>query len=116
MAASNQIVFSTPQRKINERSSMIVTARFRDRATNADVTPTNVYYRLDSPEIGELIGWTSVTTGTSVNVTLSATQNQIYNCTRNIEPRFMSFAADYGLSTEFRDTMRYEIRNQPYFT
>lgn len=114
MTAANLIVLSTPTRKVNERSSMVVVARFRDRATNADVTPTNAYYRLDSGEIGEVTGWTSVTAGTTVTVTLTPTQNQIYNCTRRLESRFLSFAADYGLATEYRETFKYEIRNQPY--
>lgn len=116
MTAANSITLSTPTRKINERSSMVVVARFRDRASNADVTPTNIYYRLDDGGIGEITGWTSLTPGTTASVTLSPTQNQIYNCKRATEPRFITFAADYGLSTEYRETFRYEVRNQPYFT
>ena len=113
MTAANAIYLSTPTRKINERSSMVVTARFRDRATNADVTPTNVYYRLDG-ECGEITGWTSVTPGTTATVTIPTASNQIRNDTRRLEPRYLSFAADYGLSTEYRETFRYEVRNQAY--
>lgn len=114
MTACNSIFLSTPTRKINERSSMVVTARFRDRATNADVTPTNIYYRLDGGETGEITGWTSLTPGTTASVTLTPTQNQILNCTRVLESKFISFAADYGLSTEYRETFKYEVRNQAY--
>lgn len=115
MASTNQILFSTPQRKVNERSSMVVTARFRDRATNADVTPTTVSYRLDG-ERGEITGWTTATPGPTATITLTATQNQIYNDTRALESRILSVAADLGLSTEFRESMSYMIRNQPYFS
>jgi urease alpha subunit len=114
MTAANAIYLSTPTRKINERSSMVVTARFRDRATNADVTPTNVYYRLDSGECGEITGWTSLTTGTTATVTLTPTQNQIRNGTRALEAKYISFAADYGLATEYRETFRYTVTNQAY--
>lgn len=95
---------------------MVVTARFRDRATNADVTPTNVYYRLDDLAVGEITGWTSLTPGTTASVTLTGAQNQIYNCTRTLEARMLTVAADYGLTTEYRDFMRYEVRNLPTFT
>lgn len=108
------IYLSTATRKVNERSSMLVTARFRDRATNADVTPTNVKYRLDDAGTGQITDWTTVTPGTSVNVTLTPTQTQILNPSRSIEPKFISFAADYGLATEYRETFRFEVRNQPY--
>lgn len=116
MSAANAIYLSTPTRKVNERSSMVVTARFRDRATNADVVPTNVYWRLDDAALGELAGWTSVTPSATPSITISATANQIYNCTRAFEARFISFAADYGLATEYRETFKYEVRNQRYFT
>jgi hypothetical protein len=114
MTAANLIVLSTPQRKINERSSMIIVARFRDRATSADVTPTTIDYRLDDGETGEITGWTVLTPGTTASVTLSSTQNQILNCTRTVEPKFITFAADRGLSTEHRETFRFEVRNQKY--
>lgn len=114
MTAANAIYLSTPTRKVNERSSMVVTARFRDRATNADVTPTNVKYRLDDAETGQITDWTSLTPGTTASVTLTPTQNQVLNCTRALEAKFISFAADYGLSTEYRETFRYEVRNQAY--
>lgn len=116
MTAANAIYLSTPTRKVNERSSMVVTARFRDRATNADVTPTNIYWRLDDADVGEIAGWTSATPGTTVSITLSPTQNQILNGTRSLEAKFISFAADYGLATEYRETFRYEVKNQRYVT
>lgn len=114
MTAANAIYLSTPTRKISERSSMVVTARFRDRATNADVSPTNVYYSLFDGYGCQITGWTSLTPGTTASVTLTPTQNQIRNCSRALEAKFISFAADYGLSTEYRETFRYEVRNQAY--
>lgn len=116
MAAATLITLSTPTRKVNERSSMVVVARFRDRATNADVMPTNIYYRLDDGECGEITGWTSFTpVAATATLTLTGTQNLIRNCTRALESKYLSFAADYGLATEYRETFRYEVRNQKYF-
>lgn len=112
MTACNSITLSTPTRKVNERSSMVVTARFRDRTTNADVTPTNVYWRLDG-ECGQITDWTSVTPGTTASVTIPSASHQI-NSAHAFEPRYLSFAADKGLSTEYRETWRYEVRNQAY--
>jgi hypothetical protein len=113
MAAANQITLSTPTRKINERSSMVVTARFRDRATAADVTPTTIDYRLDG-ECGQITDWTSLTPGTTASATLTPTQNEILNDTRALEPKYITFAADRGLATEYRETFRYEVRNHGY--
>lgn len=115
MTAATAIYFSTATRKVNERSSMLVTARFRDRATNLDVTPTNVRYRLDG-ECGEITGWTTATPGTTAAITLTSAQNAILNDTRTLEERTLSVAADYGLSTQFIESMTYQVRNQPYFT
>lgn len=111
--ATTQITFSTPTARINERSVMAIVARFRDRATDADVTPTNVRYRLDG-ECGEILGWTTATPGTSVTLTLTSAQTAIENDTRSIEPKVLSVAADYGLSTQFIETYRFEVRNNGY--
>lgn len=114
--AADFISLSAPQTIVNERSSLVVTARFRNRAAAADVTPTNIYYRLDDGEIGEITGWTSVTPGTTATISLSSTQNQIRNCTRALEQKVLSVASDYGLSTQYIQTLRYDVRNQPYYS
>lgn len=113
MTAANSITFSTPTRKINERSTMVVIARFRDRATNADVTPTNVKYRLDG-ELGEITGWTTATPGTTATITLTAAQNAILNDARALETRTLSVASDYGLAGQFIESFAYQVRNLPY--
>lgn len=115
MTAANAIYFSTPTRKINERSSMVIVARFRDRATNADVTPTNVKYRLDN-ECGEILGWTSATPGTTATITLTPAQTAMLDSSRVLETKTLSVAADYGLSTQYIDSMDFQVRNQPYIS
>lgn len=113
MTAATAIYFSTPTRKINERSAMTVVARFRDRATNADVTPTNAKYRLDS-ECGEVTGWTALTPGPTATISLTSTQTQILNGIHALQDMVLSVAADYGLAGQFIETMPFQVRNQPY--
>lgn len=113
MTAATAIYFSTPTRKINERSVMTVVARFRDRSTNLDVTPTNVKYRLDG-DCGEIVGWTTATPGTTASIVLTADNTKILNCTRALETKTLSVAADYGLATQFIESMDFQVRNQPY--
>lgn len=111
MAAADQIVFSFQRDRINERSRLVVTARFRDRTTDADVTPTNVKYRLDNITSGaQIADWTTATASTSVAITLTSAQNE---CTVRSEQQrnLLTVAADYGLSTEFSESLQYEIRN-----
>jgi hypothetical protein len=115
MTAANAIYFSTPTRKVNERSSMVIVARFQDRATNTDVTPTNCKYRLDG-ECGEILGWTSLTPGTTATITLTPAQTAILQDSRALETKTLSVAADYGLSTQFIESMTFQVRNQPYLS
>jgi hypothetical protein len=113
--STTAIYFSTPTRKINERSSMVIVARFRDRSAGTDVTPTNVKYRLDG-ECGEILGWTSLTPGTTATITLTPAQTAILENSRALETKTLSVAADYGLSTQFINSMTFQVRNQPYLT
>lgn len=110
----NQITFSTPTRKIPEGSSAVVLARFRDRDENTDIVPTNVQYRLDSEFGCPIADWTSATATATTAITLTAEQNAIRNSLRSIEANVLTVAADRGLSTEYRDTFRFEVRNEPY--
>jgi hypothetical protein len=113
MTAATSITFSTPEHRVNERSSVAVVARFRD--SSGDVTPTNVKYRLDG-ECGEITGWTTATPGTTATITLTPTETAIQNDTRSSEAKYLSVAADYGLSTQFINTLRLDVRNQGYLS
>lgn len=115
MSAATAIYFSTPTRKINERSAMSITARFRDRSAGTDVTPTNCKYRLDG-ECGQVTDWTALTPGTTATISLTSSQTAISNDARALEQMTLSVAADYGLSTQFIESMTFQVRNQPYLT
>src|SRR5688572_12361126 len=98
MAAADQIVFSFRRDRIKERSSLTVTARFLN--AGAEVTPTNVNYRIDNADTGrEILDWTSVATGTTAAITIPGS---LHECrTRLPSEQFqLQVAADYELSTE----------------
>jgi len=109
---ADAIYFSTPTRKVDELSTMTVLARFRDRATNADIVPTTVDYRLDTLEGSEITGWTAVSPQAVSSVTLSANQNRIHNNFRVLETKVLTVASDRNLPSEYRDSLSYQVRNE----
>lgn len=112
MAASDQIAFYQRKDHIREKSRHVITVTFRDRATAANVTPTNVYYRLDDLTTGiEIVDWTSVSTDDELNITITPTQNELKDQSHQYETRELSVAADYGLSTQFIESVTFQIEN-----
>lgn len=112
--AADAIYFTANTRKITEGSSLVVTARFRNTGSNADVTPTNVNYRIDEPVSRCIIqDWTAVTPGASVAITTSPDNNRVRNCLKATERRVLTVSSDYGLSTQIRDSFQYELKNLP---
>lgn len=110
--STDQITFTLRKDRWKERSQITVGARFRDRALADEVTPTNVKYRLDCLTTGvQIADWTSVTPGETVTITITPTQNAIqYFCNRN-ERKQLMLAADYGLATQFIESINWEITN-----
>lgn len=111
MTAVNQLAFSVPSKHVTERSTVIVTVKFLDR-TSGLVTPTNAKYRIDDISSGaQIADWTALTPASSNSITVTSTQNAILNNTRNVERKQMTVAADYGLSTEYRETAVWTVEN-----
>lgn len=109
---TDQITFSLSKDTWKERSQIVVGARFRDRATAVEVTPTNVKYRLDCLTTGIAIAdWTSVTPGETVSITVTPTQNAIQNACNLHERKQLTVAADHDLATQFVDSIDWEITN-----
>lgn len=107
---TDQIVFTYRKDRWKENSQVSVTARFL--ADAAAVTPTNVHYRLDCLTTGtKLADWTSATPGETVDITITPTQNAMQSDCNVLERKQLTVAADYGLSTEFRESWVYEIEN-----
>lgn len=111
MAAADQIVFTFPRDRINERSALTITARFRDRSTDANVIPTNVKYRIDNLSSGaEILDWTTATPGTTVAIVTTPDQNEC-KVSEEWQRNMLTVAADYGLSTQFNEHFEYHVRN-----
>lgn len=112
MAASDQIVFFQRKDHVREKSQYIVTATFRDRATAAVVTPTNVKYRIDDVLSGvAVLDWTTATAASTVTLTITPTQNALQDQCNISELRQLSVAADYGLTTQFIEAVTFSVEN-----
>lgn len=110
--AADQISFSTPKTTVTELSSTVITVQFRNRATQAAVVPTTVKYRIDDLNNGVVVSdWTSVTPASSVSITVTPTQNQIYNDYNGKESRQFTVKTDDTLSTQYIDSMIYTVKN-----
>lgn len=108
----DQITFTLPKDRWKEQSQIAVGARFRDRAIADEVTPTNVRYRLDCLTTGiEILDWTAVSPGETVTVTVTPTQNKIQHDFNRTERKQLMIAADYGLSTQFVESIDWEVTN-----
>lgn len=112
MAASDQIVFSARLDSVKEGSQFKATARFRDRATDADVIPTTVRYRIDCLTTGrQILDWTVITPGTTAAITVTSAQNAMQDQCNRCERKQITVAADYGSSTQFNETLTYDVKN-----
>lgn len=109
---ADQIAFQQRKDHIRESSRHVVTAYFRDRATAAASTPTNVRYRLENLTTGEMIvDWTAASAASSVDITITPTQNALRDQCHREETMELSVAADYGLSTQYIESTTYTIEN-----
>lgn len=108
----DQITFTLAKDQWKEKSKVPVTVRFRDRALADEVTPTNVKYRLDCLTTGvAVLDWTTATPGETAAITVTPTQNAIQNGCNAYERKQLTVAADYGLSTQFVESIEYVITN-----
>jgi hypothetical protein len=111
MAASDQIVFFQRKDHIREASQHIVNVTFRDRATAANVTPTNIRYRIDDLTTGVVVlDWTAVSADDEIAITITPTQNAL-QCQGRDSLRELTVAADYALATQFVDSVRFTLEN-----
>jgi hypothetical protein len=108
----DQIVFTLRKDRWKEQSQIVVGARFRDRAADDEVTPTNVHYRLDCLATGaKLLGWTGLASGETVSIAVTPEQNAIVNGCNMHERKQLTVASDYGLATQFVESIEWQIDN-----
>lgn len=112
MAASDHIVFFQRKDHVKQGSQHVVGVTFRDRETALNVTPTNIYYRIDDLSTGaQVLDWTSVSADDEIEITVTPTQNAMQDECHDREVRQVVVAADYGLSTQFMDSTEFIVEN-----
>lgn len=108
---TDQIVFFQRKDHIREGSQHTVAVSFKDRSTAALVVPTNIRYRIDDLTTGAaVLDWTAVSADDEITITITATQNALQWQGRD-SVRELTVAADYGLSTQFIDSVRFTLEN-----
>ena len=109
---TDQIVFFQRKDRVKESSQHVLSVTFRDRATAANVTPTNIRYRIDDLNSGQaVLDWTSVSADDEITITITPTQNALRDQSRVCEVREVVVAADYGLATQYIDSVQYTLEN-----
>lgn len=100
-----------PDPEVQERSSITVTAYFRD-SDNAAEAPTTIHYRIDDLTTGDAIkAWTSVSAAASASITVTSAENKIVSNGNTRERRQITVSADKGTTTETRDTAEWFVVN-----
>lgn len=101
-----------PRPMCREGSAFTATAYFRDRATAAASTPTNVYYRVDCLTTGQQVqDWTAGTPGASTSIAVTAANNAIQSDSNQYELKQLTVAADYGLATQVTESAVWTVTN-----
>lgn len=109
---TSQVEIIIPRTKVQEGSAFTATAYFRDRATSLASIPTNAFYRIDDLTTGgALQGWTSLTPAGSIDIPVTATHNSVQNNIYERERRQLTVAADYGLATQVRQVVLWDVTN-----
>jgi hypothetical protein len=103
--------------RLKEGSSFTAIASFFTDDTDVWVaaTPTSAKYRIDrvySPSCStEVLGWTSLTPATSINIAITGAQNAVQSIYACEEPRQITVRANDSLATQYDETLRYCVSN-----
>jgi hypothetical protein len=109
---TDQIVFYQRKDHVREKSQHVLSVTFRDRTTVANVTPTNIRYRIDDlTNCATILDWTAVSPDDEITLTITPTQNELQSQCNREEKRQVTVAADYGLSSQFMDSVCFDVEN-----
>jgi hypothetical protein len=100
---------------VNEASTMTVSAKFYG-LSNVASTPSTVRYRIKDVTNDRVVkDWTTVTPAQSIEIAISAEDNEIYlDSTRpfkRFEERVLVIQANYDTETQYTEEIRYLIKN-----
>lgn len=108
----DQVVFFQRKDHANEGSQHVLSVTFRDRATVANVVPTNIRYKITDTKTSDVVlDWTAVSPDDEITLTITPTQNALRCQGNTYEMREVAVAADYGLSTQFIGAVTYRLDN-----
>lgn len=98
--------------EVNSHTSSTLTADFTDE-NKAPATPTSARYRIDDEASGTAIkGWTNITiTGTSANIEISRTENDMHDTTAPEEVRVVTVDWSYGTGKGSDNEFHYVLKN-----
>ena len=97
--------------QVNERSTAYLTVTFKDKAGAAQ-QPTAASYRIDDVATGtEIRADTSLTPGTSVEITLTTADNAILSPRLEVEKHVVTVTGTYGENDAVRAQYVYEVVN-----
>jgi hypothetical protein len=97
----------TARERVLEGSAQPVVVRFRQGAV--DNVPTNVFYRIDDPQGGEVLAWTPLTPAAQVTISIQPDRNMCATGS-TLEYRDITVMADKGLPTAFVQIFRYDVK------
>lgn len=99
-----------------ERSAFNAFAKFYDDTLDPWTlsAPTTVSYRIDCLTTGYPVrDWTIVSSGSSVTLPISSSDNAILDNTQSREKKLLTVLANSGLSTQCQSTYAWQVVNLP---
>lgn len=96
---------------INEGTTHYLTVEFRDKA-NVLAAPTGIFYRIDDVLSGDaVLADTAIGAASSVEITITPTQNAIINPFNPTEVKRVTVKATYAGSEAINDEFEYAVFN-----
>ena len=99
---------------VNERTTAYLVLTFKDKDGNL-VTPQSITYNIHCLTNNiEIRGNTSVTPDTSVEITITPTENRIIDPNNKYERRLITVVATYNINDEATAQYEYRVLNLNY--
>ncbi|MBI2801242.1 MAG: hypothetical protein HYX63_13355 [Gammaproteobacteria bacterium] len=96
---------------VKERTTSYLTVDFKDKG-GLPAAPATVLYNVYCMTNAQVLrADTVVAPGTSIEITLNATDNSIVNATNARERRRVTLKASYGANDELNDQYEYYVQN-----
>lgn len=105
------VFITLPKPRVQERSAITVTAKFRDSNLDAAI-PTTARYRIDCLTTGQTLkDWTSLSVAATISIAVTSADNRIVSNGNWFERKQITVQADQGTDTETRDVAFWDVYN-----